>query len=136
MPSTGWASQRFCHARAVHWLFVYGTLMPGRLRWPYVADVVTQRRPGVVAGTLYDTGSGYPALVLAGTGRVEGWLLGVADDRAGDVMDMLDEVEGPDYRRAPTTTDDGTEAVTYEYVGPVAAFAELATGRWDSREER
>ena len=75
-------------------------------------------------------------LQLAGTGRVEGWLLGVADDRAGDVMDMLDEVEGPDYRRAPTTTDDGTEAVTYEYVGPVAAFAELATGRWDSREER
>lgn len=48
----------------MHWLFVYGTLMPGRLRWPLVADDVVDRRPATVPGTLYDTGHGYPALVL------------------------------------------------------------------------
>lgn len=121
---------------AVHWLFVYGTLMPGRLRWPYVADVVAERRPAAVTGTLYDTGNGYPALVVAGAGRVEGWLLGLARERAEEIMQVLDEVEGPDYRRARVIADDGTEAVTYEYVGPVGAFAELVAGRWDSVEDR
>lgn len=110
--------------------------MPGRLRWPYVAEVVTDRRPGAVAGTLYDTGNGYPALVLAGAGRVDGWLLGLARERADEVMDILDEVEGPGYRRATVVTDDGTEAVTYEYVGPVSAFAELVAGRWGRVEDR
>jgi Gamma-glutamyl cyclotransferase, AIG2-like len=46
------------------WLFVYGTLMPGRLRWPLVAADVVRQRPSAVRGTLYDTGRGYPALVV------------------------------------------------------------------------
>jgi gamma-glutamylcyclotransferase (GGCT)/AIG2-like uncharacterized protein YtfP len=119
----------------VHWLFVYGTLMPGRLRWPHMAEVVAERRPGVVAGTLYDTGHGYPALVLAGAGRVEGWLLGLAPAVAAAVMTRLDDVEGPSYRQARVTAEDGTVAVTYEWIGPVAGFTPLA-GRWESDDER
>ena len=119
----------------MHWLFVYGTLMPGRLRWPQLADVVAERRPGAVAGTLYDTGHGYPALVLAGAGRVEGWLLGMAPAVAAAVMAALDEVEGPSYRQAPVTAADGTPAVTYEWIDPVAGFMPLA-GRWESEDER
>jgi gamma-glutamylcyclotransferase (GGCT)/AIG2-like uncharacterized protein YtfP len=120
---------------AVHWLFVYGTLMPGRLRWPHVADAVAARRPATVTGTLYDTGNGYPALVLAGRGLVEGWLLGFRATGAPAIMARLDEVEGPDYRRAMVTAHDGTEAVTYEWTGPLAAFTVLA-GRWEDDDER
>lgn len=120
----------------MHWLFVYGTLMPGRLRWPLVADAVGARRPGAIAGTLYDTGHGYPALVLAGGGRVEGWLLGFAPEGAADLMARLDVVEGPDYRQAPVTTEDGTAAVTYEWVGPPAPTFVALAGRWENEDER
>jgi gamma-glutamylcyclotransferase (GGCT)/AIG2-like uncharacterized protein YtfP len=114
----------------VRWLFVYGTLMPGRLRWPYVSRDVVARRPATVAGTLYDTRRGYPALVLNGDGGpVSGWLLGFADDSADGVLDRLDRVEGPSYGRAVVTTDDGTEAVTYEYLGSPDGFVRL-DGTW------
>lgn len=107
--------------------------MPGRLRWPYISRDVAARRPATVAGTLYDTRRGYPALVLDGAGepggRVSGWLLGFADDQADGVLDRLDRVEGPSYGRALVTTDDGTEAVTYQYLGSPAAFVRL-DGAW------
>lgn len=110
--------------------------MPGRLRWSQVASDVADRRPAAVAGTLYDTGRGYPALALNGAGgRVEGWLLGVADEDAAAVLDRLDRIEGPSYRRAPVTTTDGTEAVTYEHVGPRDGFVAL-DGVWDREDER
>jgi gamma-glutamylcyclotransferase (GGCT)/AIG2-like uncharacterized protein YtfP len=121
---------------AVHWLFVYGTLMPGRLRWPHVASLVAAQRPAAVAGTLYDTGHGYPALVLDRGGRVDGWLLGFAPAGAAEVMARLDEVEGPSYRQAPVTTADGTAAVTYEWVGPLGAMFTPLAGRWENEDER
>jgi gamma-glutamylcyclotransferase (GGCT)/AIG2-like uncharacterized protein YtfP len=126
----------------VHWLFVYGTLMPGRLRWPRVAGEVAERRPASVPGTLYDTGRGYPALLLApegaagGDGLVHGWLLGFPDERADAVMARLDEVEGPSYVRAGVTATDGTGAVTYAWGGRVPDGFTALAGRWESVEER
>lgn len=116
--------------------------MPGRLRWPYVSRDVVAQRPATVVGTLYDTRRGYPALVLDGAvgpraGRVSGWLLGFADEEADGVLDRLDRVEGPSYRRALVSTDDGTEAVTYEYLGSPDGFVRL-DGSWtlDLEDER
>jgi gamma-glutamylcyclotransferase (GGCT)/AIG2-like uncharacterized protein YtfP len=121
----------------VRWLFVYGTLMPGRLRWSLVADDVAERRPATVAGTLYDTGRGYPALVPRVPGpAVEGWLLGVDEGLAEGVLDRLDEVEGPEYRRVDVVATDGTAAVTYGWIGLPEGFAVLADGRWHGRDER
>jgi gamma-glutamylcyclotransferase (GGCT)/AIG2-like uncharacterized protein YtfP len=118
----------------MRWLFVYGTLMPGRLRWPLVADDVLRRRPSTVPGTLYDTGLGYPALVLAGDRPVPGWLLGLSE-RAPTLLDHLDVVEGPHYRRTDVTTLDGVRALTYAYVGDPAGFTVLE-GPWDRDDER
>jgi gamma-glutamylcyclotransferase (GGCT)/AIG2-like uncharacterized protein YtfP len=128
-----------CHAPPVTWLFVYGTLMPGRLRWSHVSGDVVARRPATVAGTLYDTRQGYPALVLDGAGGagaepVSGWLLGFPDDRVDAVLDRLDRVEGPAYGRALVTAGDGTKAVTYEYLGSPAGFVRL-DGAWDADAE-
>ena len=128
----------------MHWLFVYGTLMPGRLRWPLVAGDVADRRPASVPGTLYDTGHGYPAFLAAaqapaparGDGLVHGWLLGFADDRADEVMARLDEGEGPSYARAQVAATDGTGAVTYAWGGPVPDGFTALAGRWESADER
>jgi gamma-glutamylcyclotransferase (GGCT)/AIG2-like uncharacterized protein YtfP len=116
------------------WLFVYGTLMPGRLRWPLIADDVVRQRPSAVPGTLYDTGLGYPALVVGGDGRVPGWLLGLSG-RAPAVLAQLDVVEGPQYRRTDVTTVDGVQAITYAYIGDPAGFTVL-DGSWDRDDER
>jgi gamma-glutamylcyclotransferase (GGCT)/AIG2-like uncharacterized protein YtfP len=89
-----------------------------------------------VAGMLYDTGHGYPALVLGVPGRVEGWLLGFAAAGAPEVMARLDEVEGPSYRQAPVTAEDGTAAVTYEWVGRLGSSFVALAGRWESEDER
>jgi hypothetical protein len=35
-------------------LFVYGTLQPGRLRWPALAPYAAGHRPAAVPGRLYD----------------------------------------------------------------------------------
>jgi gamma-glutamylcyclotransferase (GGCT)/AIG2-like uncharacterized protein YtfP len=118
----------------MRWLFVYGTLMPGRLRWPLVADDVLRRRPSTVPGTLYDTGLGYPALVLAGDRPVPGWLLGLSE-RAPTLLDHLDVVEGSHYRRTDVTTLDGVRALTYAYVGDPAGFTVLEDP-WDRDDER
>jgi gamma-glutamylcyclotransferase (GGCT)/AIG2-like uncharacterized protein YtfP len=116
------------------WLFVYGTLMPGRLRWPLVAADVVRQRPSAVRGTLYDTGRGYPALVVGGNRRAPGWLLELSE-RAPAVLAQLDVVEGPEYRRTDVTTVDGVRALTYAYIGDPAGFTVL-DGPWDRDDER
>ena len=115
-------------------LFVYGTLMPGRLRWPLIAADVMRQRPSAIPGTLYDTGHGYPALVVGGDRRVPGWLLELSE-RAPTVLEELDVVEGPHYRRTAVTTVDGIRALTYAYIGDPAGFTVL-DGPWDRDDER
>ena len=45
-------------------VFVYGTLMPGRLRWPLIELQATGHRPAAVPGRLFDTGQGWPAALF------------------------------------------------------------------------
>jgi gamma-glutamylcyclotransferase (GGCT)/AIG2-like uncharacterized protein YtfP len=104
-----------------------------------VALATHRRRGGAatsehVAGTLYDTGLGYPALVAGGDRGVPGWLLGLSE-RAPTVLERLDVVEGPHYRRTDVTTLDGVRALTYAYVGDPAGFTVL-DGPWDRDDER
>ena len=47
-------------------LFVYGTLMPGHLRWGILAPHARGHHPAAVVGTLYDTGQGWPSATFAG----------------------------------------------------------------------
>lgn len=141
-------------------LFVYGTLMPGHLRWGILAPHARDHRPATVRGTLYDTGQGWPSATfegpggpVAGRGRVDpagsvpGWIVGLHEATAPTLLAQLDEIEGvvPDhhpegaslenrYRRRSVTTDEGEEAVAYEaaWVGPTWVPIE----RWTTQAEQ
>jgi gamma-glutamylcyclotransferase (GGCT)/AIG2-like uncharacterized protein YtfP len=119
------------HAETVHgapnpdqWpaaLFGYGLLQPGRDGWPLVAPhVAGDPRPATAPGAVFDTGLGWPALLL-GTGqngdtaRVAGTVIPLRDPET--LLPVLDEYEGPDYRRVRLTLTDGTPAWAYLWIG-------------------
>jgi gamma-glutamylcyclotransferase (GGCT)/AIG2-like uncharacterized protein YtfP len=118
-------------------VFVYGTLMPGRLRWPLLAPFARSHRPAVAAGDLYDTGAGWPVAVFGGGGAVPGVLVELDADRLAVILPFLDAVEDTatdTLRRIMITTVDGTRAWAYHCPGSIAAFT--AIDRWHGQEER
>jgi gamma-glutamylcyclotransferase (GGCT)/AIG2-like uncharacterized protein YtfP len=117
-------------------VFVYGTLMPGRLRWPLVEHHVTAHRPATVTGTLLDTGHGYPALVLEGTGTVHGVALDLRVDSEQEALGLLDGIEGRAYRRVEVTSAGGERLQTYVWVAPADGFEPIPSGRWTAAQER
>ncbi|MCG8917446.1 gamma-glutamylcyclotransferase [Actinokineospora sp. PR83] len=104
-------------------LFVYGTLQPGAPMWPLLAGVACgEPRPGRLAGSLYDTGLGYPALRLGDGPGVSGWTVPL---RAGVSLAALDEYEGPEYARVRVVVD-GAWAWTYVWLEPVEGMSVLS----------
>lgn len=102
-------------------LFVYGTLMPGHLRWGVLEPHALGWRPAAVEGHLYDTGQGWPAAVfVAGEDLVRGWAVDLRPDVAAVVLAHLDEVEGVEhghFRRVEVALLGGEPVVAYE-LGP------------------
>ncbi|MBA3289376.1 MAG: gamma-glutamylcyclotransferase [Acidimicrobiia bacterium] len=119
-------------------LFVYGTLQPGRLRWPFLAPyVVGAARPATVPGALYDTGGGWPIAVFGAAGAVPGTLVRLDPNRLGEALTVLDEIEvtaTASLRRIVVTTTDGESAWAYHWVDAVDGFVPI--DRWTSRDER
>jgi len=119
-------------------LFVYGTLQPGRLRWPFLAPYAGATRPADVAGVLYDSGHGWPVATF-GTGArvVPGTLVDLLPDRADEALVVLDDVEATAtdlLARIAVTTTDGTSAWAYHCARPGAGMTTI--DRWDSTDER
>jgi gamma-glutamylcyclotransferase (GGCT)/AIG2-like uncharacterized protein YtfP len=119
-------------------LFVYGTLLPGEVRWRLLVPCVTG--PGVldtVQGRLYDTRWGYPAAVFAGTARIRGRVYRLRDDGREASLAHLDAVEDVDrgeYRRVVVATGSGRAAWSYEYADRVGPhFRLLPGGNWQTR---
>ena len=116
-------------------IFVYGTLMPGRLRWPIIEPHVVGRREATISGSLLDTGRGYPGVRLDGLHLVHGWRLVLAPNAASAAIRRLDQVEGPDYRRVVVPTSAGP-AEAYEWLRDDPSERLLPEGRWDADLER
>ena len=125
-------------------LFVYGTLMPGRLRWVLLDAVAVASRPDTVAGRLYDTGEGWPAarfhrpvdaepLDADGEGSIPGWVVEIDPGALGSLLPVLDEVE-TGFRRVRVRTGAGEQAWGYEVLERQADWP--AIDRWDALEER
>ena len=119
-------------------LFVYGTLAPGREAWPVLARWATGTPyEDHVAGTLYDTGRGYPAAVFGGADTnatedvVHGYVVELDAAYATDGVEALDRYEGDEYERVTVRTAGGVEADTYSWIAPLSTCRRVAEGRWD-----
>ena len=121
------------------WVFVYGTLMPGHLRWGVLAPHAAEHRPAQVSGMLWDTGRGWPALQVTDVGmprQVPGHLVRLRDGTASRMLATLDEIEGVDrglYRRTSVEVD-GVLAWTYETLEPTDDWGLI--DRWTTQQER
>jgi gamma-glutamylcyclotransferase (GGCT)/AIG2-like uncharacterized protein YtfP len=95
-------------------VFVYGTLMPGHLRWRHIEPYVVDRRQDHVPGQLYDTGRGYPGARFDEPGRIPGWALSLESALLDEALALLDEIEGPHlYDRVVVETGVGRPAWSY-----------------------
>ncbi len=105
-------------------LFVYGTLRSGG-EAAKVLEGAELIAPASVPGGLYDTGNGYPALVLAGGGKVHGevWRC------PSSLLRALDEHEGVDeglFRRVGVQV---RERACWTYVAGPALARQLTPER-------
>jgi gamma-glutamylcyclotransferase (GGCT)/AIG2-like uncharacterized protein YtfP len=98
-------------------LFVYGTLLRGGAA-NALLDSCERVRPAAVAGTLYDVGGEYPALMLYGESPVRGEIWRCPND----LLPRLDTFEGVGeqlFRRVAVAVE-GTPCWTY-VAGPAIA---------------
>ena len=110
-------------------VFVYGTLLPGEERWPLLEPFVSGWQATTLRGALYDTGYGYPALVLDGDVEVPGMLVELDPERLAAAVRLLDRIEGNGhlYRRVDVQTRAGP-AFTYEWLGGTDGMLQIE--RW------
>jgi len=126
----------------VECVFVYGTLLPGEIRWPLVEPfVVDDGWPDRVAGRLFDTGLGYPAAVFdeptatAPSAQIVGRCLPLLATSRHRALGVLDEVEGVvagRYERIVVRTERGHRVWAYRYGGGVD-LTPIASGDWLGR---
>jgi gamma-glutamylcyclotransferase (GGCT)/AIG2-like uncharacterized protein YtfP len=118
-------------------LFVYGTLMPGHLRWGVIEPHAVGWRPAAVEGHLYDTGEGWPAAVFVpGPDLVKGWAVDLHPEVADVVQAHLDEVEGVAeglFRRVEVALLGGEPADAYELGPAPGALPRIAA--WTTQDE-
>jgi gamma-glutamylcyclotransferase (GGCT)/AIG2-like uncharacterized protein YtfP len=121
----------------VRTLFVYGTLMPGHLRWGVLEPHAVGWRPAAAEGRLYDTGEGWPAAVFVpGDDLVRGWAVDLRPEVTEAVLAHLDEVEGVEeglFTRVEVALLGGEVAVTYEMGSEPGALLRIAV--WDGQAE-
>lgn len=119
-------------------LFVYGTLQPGRLRWPFLEPFVTGHRSASVNGRIYDAGCGWPVADFEQLdGRVPGTLIDLDRHRIDEALTVLDELEATAtdlLRRVVVTTADGERAWTYHCDRVMDRFTPIE--RWGALDER
>ena len=120
-------------------LFVYGTLRPGDVRWPFLERFVADTGVDDTAdGSVYDTGREYPAAVFGGDGSIIGRTYALRSELLDETLDLLDEVESAVdglYRRVVITTGRGLEAWAYAY-GEGLVLTPIPSGDWFDRPVR
>ncbi|MBM7094536.1 gamma-glutamylcyclotransferase [Bacillus sp. H-16] len=116
-------------------LFVYGTLRKGALNAHYLDNVNCVHEQSWIEGTLFDTGSGYPAFVQRGNGRVYGELYEIPDRLWADIhyLEGYDGSEGSLFK--PVTVSVTTDTVQKEAVVYVSGResllkTEIPEGDW------
>lgn len=112
---------------ATHYVFVYGTLMPGEANWPILAEHLKGpvRRAAMDGTRIYDTGWGFPALLIL-PGATRGWVAPISVVGLAE-LDVLEGVPHL-YRRALLTTRDGARVWTYVWNAGTAGLSRHPNG--------
>ncbi|ANU21839.1 gamma-glutamylcyclotransferase family protein [Planococcus donghaensis] len=120
-------------------LFVYGTLKQGGKYHCYLDEAELVEERATAKGSLYDTGLGYPAMVLSSDCQVEGEIYDIPDV----LWPALDYLE--DYSGNPETDLYDKKKISVEVNGKIVeTFAYLAkdeqllkkpipAGKWEVR---
>jgi gamma-glutamylcyclotransferase (GGCT)/AIG2-like uncharacterized protein YtfP len=111
-------------------LFVYGTLLPGHLRWPLIESFVAATEPARVRGALYDTGRGYPAARFdvapgAASESIDGVVVRFRRDRCDEAWALVEAIEGDLYERVSVVTTDGRPVESFAWSGPFDGLARI-----------
>lgn len=115
------------------YMFVYGTTMPGHVRYPRIEEFVAEATRASVPGRLYDSGSGYPAAKFSGQGTIEGYLLRLRPERLFEAEKEFTAIEAGLFQAVSVKTDSGVTATAYEWIGPVDGLSRL-DGMWSGPE--
>ena len=118
-------------------LFVYGTLMPGRLRWPILAPFARRHRPAEVAGGCTTPVTAGRSPCSAAVGVIPGVLVEIEPMLVDEALPILDEVEDTatdTLRRIEVTTVDGVRAWAYHCAHSTDGFVPIE--RWADQDER
>ena len=112
-------------------LAVYGTLQQHGTAWPRLRPLVTGEPESItLPGTLYDTGRGYPALLLDGGPGVPAQLFALRDPATA--LPVIDDYEGPEYERAvlhlSAATCSPTRFWVYTWIASTAGLSRLPSG--------
>ena len=120
------------------YLFVYGTLQPGDVRWHFLEPfVVDEGWADSAPGQVFDTGLGYPGAHFDSTsssaviGRTYA-LLESSISRCLEVLDAEEGTVGGDYCRIAITTAKGVRAWAYQYGGGLELTL-IESGNWFER---
>lgn len=113
-------------------LLVYGTLMPGRGRWPALAPWTSGGPvPDSVSGRLFDTGYGWPAAVIGDGGTIPGFTVPLTSQTLAAALDALDRIEGTDhglFQRISTFSGSRVPVWVYDWTGPTEQLVPI--DRW------
>ena len=116
------------------YFFVYGTTMPGHLRYPLIEEFVAASTPDRVTGRLYDSGAGYPAAKFGGGIRmIDGFRLEIRRGREAEARRAFTAMESGLFDPVTIRTEAGFEVTAYEWLDAVDGLEEL-DGRWDRPE--
>ncbi|MEO0367711.1 MAG: gamma-glutamylcyclotransferase family protein [Pseudomonadota bacterium] len=106
--------------KEINHLFVYGTLAPGRSNEHVLAPLNGSWQPATIKGKLFESGwgaaYGYPGVILDDVQEtVHGFLFSCS--QLADEWQMLDDFEGPGYRRTliEVQLEDGSVCDAYVY---------------------
>lgn len=122
-------------------LFVYGTLLPGDIRWPILEPFAADEGVSdAVRGQLFDTGLDYPAAIfdVASSDLVYGRRYELHLDSLDEALRRLDIEEDVVlglYRRVGVTTEAGVAAWAYQY-GDGLDLTPIPSGNWFDRPLR
>src|SRR5690606_2571906 len=118
-------------------LVAYGTLKQGGKYHCYLEEAELVEEQATAKGTLYDTGMGYPAMVLSDNGQVEGEIYEIPDV-LWPALDYLEDYSGnPEtdlYEKVTITVQAGSETLeTLVYLAKDEKILkqQISTGTWD-----